>query len=54
MNGFGRSFIGLPPVVKNIILINILMLLADFTAKSVFGTDLTMILGLYYPKSEHN
>ena len=53
MNGYGRGFLGLPPVVKNIILINVLMLLADFAAKSVLGTDLTMLLGLYYPKSEH-
>lgn len=52
MNGYGRSFMGLPPVVKNIIMINVLMLLADFTAKSVFGTDLTMVLGLYYPRSD--
>ena len=29
------------------------MLLADFAAKSVFGMDLTMALGLYFPKSEH-
>jgi membrane associated rhomboid family serine protease len=53
MNGFGRGLFGLPPVVKNIILINVLMLLVDWAAKSVFGTDLTMVLGLYFPKSEH-
>ncbi len=53
MNGFGRGFFGLPPVVKNIILINVLMLLVDYAAQSVFGMDLTMILGLYFPKSEH-
>lgn len=53
MNGFGRNFFGLPPVVKNIILLNVLMLLVSYAAKSVFGVDLTMILGLYFPKSEH-
>lgn len=53
MNGYGRGLLGLPPVVKNIIFINILMLLADFTAKSVFAIDLTRILGLYFPRSEH-
>lgn len=53
MNGIGRGFFGLPPVVKNIILINVLMLLADYAAKSVFGIDLTRILGLYFPRSEH-
>ena len=52
MNGYGRGFFGLPPVVKNIILINVLMLLADYAAKSVFGMNLTMVLGLYFPKSE--
>lgn len=52
MNGFGRGFFALPPVVKNIILINVIMLLADFTVKSVFGQELTMILGLYFPKSD--
>jgi membrane associated rhomboid family serine protease len=52
MNGFGRGFIGLPPVVKNIILINVVMWLGDLTVKSVFGMDLTMILGLYFPKSD--
>src|SRR5450759_240992 len=52
MNGFGRGFFGLPPVVKNIILLNVLMYLVDLTAKSVFGIDLTMVLGLYFPKSE--
>ena len=52
MNGFGRGYFNLPPVVKNIILINVLMLLVDYAAKSVFGVDLTMVLGLYFPKSE--
>ena len=52
MNGFGSGFLRLPPVVKNIILINVLMLLVDYVAKSVFGMDLTMVLGLYFPKSE--
>jgi membrane associated rhomboid family serine protease len=52
MNGFGRGYFNLPPVVKNIILINVLMLLVDFAAKSAFGVDLTMVLGLYFPKSD--
>jgi len=52
MNGYGRGFMALPPVVKNIILINVLMLIANWAAKGVFGTDLTTILGLYFPKSE--
>jgi membrane associated rhomboid family serine protease len=52
MNGFGRGFLGLPPVVKNIIMINVIMLLALWAAQSVFSIDLNSILGLYFPKSE--
>jgi len=52
MNGYGRGFFGLPPVVKNIILINIIMLFADFTVSRVFGIELATILGLYFPKSD--
>src|SRR5450759_2078024 len=53
MNGYGRGFFGLPPVVKNIIMINILMLLAYYAVSSVFGIDLNGLLGLYFPKSDH-
>lgn len=52
MNGYGRGFSGLPPVVKNLIIINILLLVITWTAQSVLGYDLTSILGLYFPKSE--
>jgi len=52
MNAYGRGFFALPPVVKNIILLNILMWLADITVRSAFGVDLTLLLGLYFPKSE--
>jgi membrane associated rhomboid family serine protease len=53
MNGYSRGLFALPPVVKNIILLNVLMLIITWVVKSVFGLDLTMILGLYFPKSEH-
>ena len=52
MNGYGRGFFGLPPVVKNIILINVIMLFADYTVKQALGVNLSTILGLYFPKSE--
>jgi membrane associated rhomboid family serine protease len=52
MNGYGRGILGLPPVVKNIIMLNVLMILAYYAASSVFGIDLNSILGLYFPKSE--
>src|SRR5512133_2500605 len=52
MNGYGRGFFGLPPVVKNIIMLNVIMLLAYYAAQRVFGVDLNSILGLYFPKSD--
>jgi len=52
MNGYGRGFSVLPPVVKNIILINIVMLFADYTVGRVYGINLSGILGLHFPKSE--
>lgn len=52
MNGYSRGFFGLPPVVKNIIMLNVLMLLANYAAQKVFGIDLRSILGLYFPKSD--
>jgi len=52
MNGYGRGFFDLPPVVKNIIMLNILMLLATFAAKQIMGIDLNGVLGIYFPKSE--
>lgn len=52
MNGYSRGFFGLPPVVKNIIMLNVIMLLAYYAAQSVFGLNLNSILGLYFPKSD--
>jgi membrane associated rhomboid family serine protease len=52
MNGYGRGFFGLPPLVKNIIMINVLMLLASYATSSVMGIDLNSRLGLYFPKSD--
>ena len=48
---FGR--IGdIPPVVKNLLIINAIMLLADFVLMGSLGIRLTRILGLYYFESE--
>jgi membrane associated rhomboid family serine protease len=52
MIGTTRGMFGLPPVVKNLLLLNIFMLLADFTAQNVFNIRLTEYLGLHFPKSE--
>ena len=51
MNGFSRGIMGLPPVVKNLIFINVIMLVADFVVRSVYGIELSSYLGLYFPKS---
>ncbi|MEE4196584.1 MAG: rhomboid family intramembrane serine protease [Bacteroidales bacterium] len=46
------QFNNIPPVVKNLIIINIIMLLATWVLGSTFGIDLTQNLGLHYFKSE--
>jgi len=53
MYTFGRGFSGIPPVVKNLILINVVMLLALYTTAGVFNFDLNGALGLYFPRSDH-
>jgi membrane associated rhomboid family serine protease len=52
MNGYGRGLFGMPPVVKNLIFINILALLAYYAVGRVFNIDLNRTLGLYFPLSE--
>ncbi len=46
------SFKILPPVVKNLLIINGLFFLATYTLGSSFRIDLNSILGLHYPLSE--
>jgi membrane associated rhomboid family serine protease len=46
------GFNSVPPVVKNLIIVNVLMLLATFVLKRV-GIDLYKHLGLYFPLSEN-
>jgi len=43
----------IPPVVKNLILINVIMLLATWVLENAFGIRLSQILGLHYFKSEY-
>ena len=52
MNNFGRGFSNIPPVTKNLILINIVMLLASMAGGRFFNVDLNQVLGLHFPKSE--
>ncbi|MGQ7870549.1 rhomboid family intramembrane serine protease [Sunxiuqinia sp. sy24] len=54
MQNFRPSFSSIPPVVKNLIIINVLMLVATYIM-SMQNIDLTRILGLHYiasPKFE--
>lgn len=54
MSAFERpNFGSIPPVVKNLIIINVIMLLASWVVENVFRIDLNSVLGLYYFGSEH-
>ena len=46
-------FGGIPPVVKNLLIINILMLFISFVFSSNFGMDLNRVLGLFFFESPH-
>jgi membrane associated rhomboid family serine protease len=50
MNQYQTSPFSMPPVVKNLIMINILMLVATYALKNT-GIDLTEILGLHNVRS---
>ena len=56
MNQYQTSPFWMPPVVKNLIMINIVMLVATIvlekTGIDFLNTDLTIKLGLFYPGSE--
>ena len=49
----GNSFFAsIPPVTKNLIIINFLLWLATFVLRNRFGIDLTDYLGLHYITSD--
>lgn len=52
MSGF-RFNLAIPPVVKNLIIINVLFFLGDSILGKVFGQDPVQLLGLYFFKSEY-
>ncbi len=53
MNQFRSSgFNSITPVVKNLLIINVLFLLATYSLGSAFGIDLEDLLGLHFPFSE--
>lgn len=49
INRFGSS----APVVKNLLYINVLMLVATYVIGNTFGKDLVESMGLFYPESSH-
>jgi membrane associated rhomboid family serine protease len=51
MNGYGRGLAGLPPMIKNIILINVLMFFGYWIGYRFFDINLNGLMGLYFPKS---
>lgn len=53
MNQYRSSFLSsIPPVVKNLLIINTLFWLATITLSQINGTDLVELLGLHYWKSD--
>jgi len=53
MNGTGpRIFANIPPVLKNLLIINILMFIGTMVIEGTTGVELNRILGLHYFKSE--
>jgi membrane associated rhomboid family serine protease len=53
VNNFRSIYGSTPPVVKNLIILNVLFYLATAVLGKSFGVDLTRILALYYPLAEH-
>lgn len=52
MNYSERGFMStIPPVVKNLLIINVIMLLVAWVSETTFQVDLNRILGLYSPNS---
>jgi membrane associated rhomboid family serine protease len=51
-SNYRSPFTGIPPVTKNLIIINVIMLLATYLLAPK-GIDLTKAFALYYPESEN-
>ncbi len=52
MNSFKSIYASTPPVVKNLIILNVLFYLATIAGEK-FGIDLSRVLALYYPMAEY-
>ena len=53
MNYFRSAYGTTPPVVKNLIILNILFFLATWASQGTMGIDLTSKLALFYPGSDY-
>ncbi len=54
MNDYKRRRLGaIPPVVKNLIMINVILFLATLVMQGTFGFDLSRYLALFHIKSEY-
>jgi membrane associated rhomboid family serine protease len=54
MNDYRRGRLGnIPPVVKNLIMINVILFLATLVMQGTFGFDLSQYLALFHIKSEY-
>jgi membrane associated rhomboid family serine protease len=53
MNSMLGGFSGLKPVVKNLLVINVMMFVIMLLARYLGNIDLNAILGLYFPKSDY-
>lgn len=53
MNGFRPSIGAIPPVVKNLLIINVIFFLGDSLLGNFLGEDPTRLLGLYFFKSQY-
>ena len=53
MNSMSRGLLNLPPVVKNLLILNVIMFLLMLITRSISGIDLNGMLGLYYPQSDY-
>lgn len=53
MNNLKSIYGSTPPVVKNLIILNVLFYLATLAGEKAFGVDLSRVLALYYPLAEH-
>lgn len=53
MTQYRPPLLDMPPVVKNLLIINVIMLLATSVIGSKFGFDLDRLLALHFPKSEY-